>query len=88
MSTDETDTTFSADGAETSPEATELGKDTPNGKTVEVTEAELEDLGKLLSRFHTVLLGHEHRLLEHEGRITTLEHKKPVKLEIPRGRSR
>lgn len=88
MSTEKTDTTSSVDDAVESHEATASGKDTHNGETTEVSKADLEDLTGLLRSYKTVILAHEERLLDHEGRITTLERKKPVKLEIPRGRSR
>jgi hypothetical protein len=87
MSTEKKDTTSSVDDAAGSPDpiASEKGD---NAKTVEVSETDLADLTGLLQSYRTVIIAHEERLLEHEGRISTLEQKKAVKLEIPRGRSR
>lgn len=81
-------TESSADDADAFVAPTASGEDIHSGKTVEITQKELDDLGELLAHYQAILLGHENRLLEHEGRITELEQKKPVKLEIPRGRSR
>lgn len=88
MSTDPTDTTSDASDADAFVSATESVKESSNEKVVEITQAELDSLAALLDSYRNILIGHEERLLEHEGRITTLEQKKPVKLEIPRGRSR
>lgn len=87
MSTEKTDTTSSVDDVEGSPDPI-ASKEVINEKTVAVSPAELDDLAGLLQSYRQVILAHEERLLEHEGRITLLEQKKAVKLEIPRGRSR
>lgn len=84
MSTDATDTTSSVSEAVESSEATE----SEHNETVEVDKKDLEGLAGLLESFRTTLLGHEARLLEHEGILAKLLNMKPTKLEIPRGRSR
>lgn len=79
-------TESSVDDADAS--ASPIASEDQSSEKVEITQEELEGLGQLLESLVNTILGHEARLLEHEGRITELEGKKPVKLEIPRGRSR
>lgn len=88
MSIDEKDMTSSVEDVAESSEVTESEEDTHNGETVEISKKDVDDLAGLLSSYKTVIIAHEERLLEHEARITMLEQRKPVKLEIPRGRSR
>lgn len=88
MSTEKTDTTPSANDAGALSDPIESEGDIPNGETVEISKKDVDDLAGLLQSYRAVILAHEERLLEHEARITVLENKKPVKLEIPRGRSR
>jgi hypothetical protein len=87
MSTEKADTTSSAHGVERSPDLI-ASQVAPNEKKVEISEKELDDLAGLLQSYRSVIIAHEERLLDHEGRISVLEHKKPVKLEIPRTRGR
>lgn len=50
-------------------------------ENVEITQQDLDDLASLLASFKNVIIAHEQRLLEHEGRLTTLEGQKPIVLK-------